>query len=213
MAETLDVEQVRTVLAAACQAVIDARDDLAKADRAIGDGDHGSGMARGFGAAHKAVLAADLDTIGDAFKVVGTAVLSTSGGASGPVFGTMFRAPAKALTEATLDAEAYAVALEQSAQQVMARSKAEPGQKTMLDALVPAAEAANTAVDDGLEATTRAAADAAAAGSRATEDMVAQVGKAKSLGERSLSHPDPGSISVAILLGAIADGVQAAGAD
>lgn len=204
------VEQLREILSAACQAIVDAKEELGEADRATGDGDHGTGMSRGFGAGLDALKDAELATVGDVFKTVGTAVLNTSGGASGAVFGTMFRAPAKALSGDTLDDAGYADALEVAAEKVEVRGKASPGQKTMLDALIPAAEAARAAVGQGLPATARAAADAAEQGSEATKDMIAKVGKAKSLGERSLGHRDPGSISVTILLTTIADGIEKA---
>ncbi len=210
MAVTLDIEQLRKILADMSQAIVDAKEELSEADRETGDGDHGSGMARGFSAARDAVLAADLKTAGDAFRAVGMAVLSTSGGASGAVFGTMFRAPLKALTGDVLDGEGYATALEVAAQQVEARGKAARGDKTMLDALIPAAEAARAVAGEDLSVVARAAADAAEEGSVATKSMIATIGKAKSLGERSLGYRDPGSISVAIMLKSIADGVDAA---
>ena len=208
MAETVNAEQLREILSGACQAIVDAREELGEADRATGDGDHGTGMSRGFGAALTALKDAELATVGEAFKTVGMAVLNTSGGASGAVFGTMFRAPAKGLSTDVLDDAGYAEALEASAEKVEARGKASAGQKTMLDALIPAAEAARAAVGQGLPAAGRAAAEAAEKGSEATKDMIAKVGKAKSLGERSLGHKDPGSISVTILLNAIADGID-----
>lgn len=210
MAATLDIEQLRKILADMSQAIVDAKEELSEADRETGDGDHGSGMARGFSAARDAVLAADLKTAGDAFRAVGMAVLSTSGGASGAVFGTMFRAPLKALTGDVLDGEGYATALEVAAQQVEARGKAARGDKTMLDALIPAAEAARAVAGEDLSVVASAAADAAEEGSVATKSMIATIGKAKSLGERSLGYRDPGSISVAIMLKSIADGVDAA---
>lgn len=210
MASTLNTEQVRTILLAACQAIIDAKEELGDADRAIGDGDHGQGMSVGFGAGMQALRTAELDTVGAAFKTIGTAVLGTSGGASGVIFGTMFRAPAKVLTGAALDAEGYAAALETGAEQISARGKAHAGDKTMLDALLPAAEAARAAVGDGLEVAARAAADAAEKGSEATIDMIAAFGRAKSLGERARGHRDPGSMSVTILLTTIADGIEQA---
>ncbi len=210
MAATLDIEQLRKILADMSQAIVDAKDELSEADRETGDGDHGSGMARGFSAARDAVLAADINTVGDAFRAVGMAVLSTSGGASGAVFGTMFRAPFKALTGDVLDGEGYATALEAAAQQVQARGKAERGHKTTLYALIPAAEAARAVAGEDLSVVARAAADAAEEGSAATEGMIATIGKAKSLGERSLGYRDPGSISVSIMLKSIEDGVDAA---
>ncbi|MGA4508757.1 dihydroxyacetone kinase subunit DhaL [Propionibacteriaceae bacterium G1746] len=208
MAATLTIDQTRTVLLAACQAIIDAREELGDADRATGDGDHGEGMARGFGAGQQALQQAELATVGEAFKTIGSAVLAASGGASGVIFGTMFRAPAKVLTGDQLDAEGYAAALEAAADQIGTRGKAAAGDKTMLDALIPAAQAARASAGDGLEAAARAAAEAAEQGSVATTDMVAAFGRAKSLGERARGHRDPGSISVAILLATIADGIE-----
>jgi dihydroxyacetone kinase-like protein len=210
MADTLTIPQVVDALTAACEAIVAAKDRLTKADQAIGDGDHGLGMSRGFTAGREALAAATPDTVGDAFKEVGSAILATSGGASGAIFGTWLRAPGKTVTGDTLDAEAYAVALESGAEMVMKRGKATTGQKTMLDALVPAAEAARAAVGEGLPAAARAAAEAASAGSEATKDMISGFGKSVTLGERSLGHPDPGSISVAIVLAAIADSIDAA---
>lgn len=208
MASTLDAEQVRTILLAACQAIIDAKEELGEADRAIGDGDHGQGMSNGFGAGMTALETAELPSVGAAFKTVGSAVLATSGGASGVIFGTMFRAPAKVLTGDVLDAEGYAAALAAAAEQIGTRGKAKVGDKTMLDALVPAAEAARAAAGDGLAAAARAAAEAAEKGSESTIDMVAAFGRAKSLGERARGHRDPGSMSVVILLQTIADGIE-----
>ncbi|MBO1030805.1 dihydroxyacetone kinase subunit L [Tessaracoccus sp. SD287] len=210
MASTLDAEQVRTILLAACQAIIDAKEELGEADRAIGDGDHGQGMSNGFGAGMTALETAELPSVGAAFKTVGSAVLATSGGASGVIFGTMFRAPAKVLTGDVLDAEGYAAALAAAAEQIGTRGKAKVGDKTMLDALVPAAEAARAAAGDGLAAAARAAAEAAEKGSESTIDMVAAFGRAKSLGERARGHRDPGSMSVVILLQTIADGIERA---
>lgn len=212
MATTLNVEQVRSVLSAACQAIYDAREALSDADRQIGDGDHGVGMGRGFKAAREAVNEADLGTVGDAFKAVGSAVMRTSGGASGAVFGTMFRGPAKVLSSDTLDGEGLAAALEESAAQVQLRGKAKPGDKTMLDALVPAGAAAREAAAAGGDVTAVAKAAAAAAheGCEATINMKATVGKSKSLGERSIGYRDPGAISVTILLDTIAQEIEAA---
>ncbi|MGC5626998.1 dihydroxyacetone kinase subunit DhaL [Georgenia sp. Z1344] len=208
MADQLTAAQTATALTAACDAIVAAKERLTRADQAIGDGDHGVGMARGFTAAKEALAEASPATPGEAFKAVGSAVLATSGGASGAIFGTMFRAPAKVLTGDTLDADGFATALEAGAEQVMRRGKAEVGQKTMLDALVPAAEAARAAVGQGLAATARAAAVASADGVERSAELVSGFGKSRSLGERSVGHPDPGAISVSVLLGAIADVVD-----
>lgn len=209
MVDELTTAELTAVLRAACDGIIAAKERLTHADQAIGDGDHGVGMARGFTAARDALTGASPATVGDVYKTVGAAVLATSGGASGAIFGTVFRAPAKTLTGAVLDADGFATALEVGATQVQARGKAQPGQKTMLDALVPAAEAARAAVPGGLVAAVRAAADAAEEGAERTKELVAVHGKARSLGERSLGHPDPGAISVSVILRSMADAIEA----
>jgi dihydroxyacetone kinase-like protein len=126
------------------------------------------------------------------------------------VFGTLFRAGAKAIEglPAPLDGAGMALFLEEATAAVMKRGGVIEGQKTMVDALAPAARAARGAADRGLHAALAAAAEAALAGVEATRGMIASTGKARTLGERSLGHPDPGAISVGILLGAMCDAAQ-----
>lgn len=208
MSDRLTVEQTKAALIAAADAIIASTDRLTKADQAIGDGDHGLGMARGFKAAKDALDQKPAATAGDLFKTVGMAIVSTSGGASGAVFGTFFTGAAKVLTEDGLDAAAYGIALEAGQKAVQARGKAEPGHKTMLDALAPAARAAQAHAGAGLAAAARAAAKAALDGVEQTKDMVAQFGRARTLGDRALGHPDPGAISVSIILDAFATTIE-----
>lgn len=200
MTMELTIEQTRQMLVAMCDAITDNVDLLTKADQAIGDGDHGVGMARGFAAAKKAVESAEPASVGDLFKAGGAAIMATSGGASGVIFGMFLKAPAKSLTEQTLDAAGYATWLSAAAAQIQARGKAKPGDKTMVDAIVPAAEAAEAAVPEGLVAVAEAAAAGAHEGKDSTVDMVATFGKAKALGDRAKGHPDPGALSTTILL-------------
>lgn len=196
----LSLDQTRDMLLGMCEAIISNVDTLTKADQAIGDGDHGVGMARGFKAAKAAIEAADPATVGDLFKAGGSAIMATSGGASGVIFGMFLKAPAKALTGSTLDAAGYATWMTSAASQIQTRGKAKPGDKTMVDAIVPAAEAAEAAVPQGLVAVAEAAAAGAHQGMDATVDMIATFGKAKALGERAKGHPDPGALSTTILL-------------
>ena len=122
----LTIPKAAAALAAACDAVVAAKDTLTKADQAIGDGDHGLGMARGFGAAAAALRAEDaaFTTVGEVFSTAGTAVLETSGGASGAIFGTMLRAPRKAVPGEVLDGGALATALTEGAAKVAQRGRA-----------------------------------------------------------------------------------------
>ena len=202
MGDALTMDAVKARLIAAAQAVVDNQDRLTKADQAIGDGDHGVGMARGFKAAREALETKPAATVGDLFKNAGMAVMMKSGGASGAVFGTFLSGIGKAVSGTELDASVFVAGLRQGLADVQARGKAKPGDKTMIDALVPAIEAAASATgtDEALEK----AAAAALTGVEATKTMVATTGKAKALGERSLGHPDPGAITLSILLGGLA---------
>lgn len=203
MPESLSLDQLQARLIAACDLVIAKQDELTKADQAIGDGDHGVTMTRGCKAARDKLGAAGHATAGDLLKVTGTTLMSTCGGASGAVFGTLFRGAAKGLTTAELDGASLARALADGLAAVEARGGAKPGDKTMIDALAPAAAAALDAADQGVERALAAAAEAASAGVEATKGMVARTGKAKTLGERALGHPDPGALSFAFIMAAL----------
>ena len=196
------LDKVRSALIVACDAVIAAQDVLTKADQAIGDGDHGVGMARGFRAARAAIEARQAATAGELFKTAGMAILSGSGGASGAIFGTFFISAAGALPADTLDAPSYAAALAAALAGVQKRGGAAPGDKTVVDALAPAAAAAATR--DDLAASAAAAAQAAEEGAEATRPMIARFGKAKTLGDRSIGHPDPGALTLSIVLRSLA---------
>ncbi|NPV06895.1 MAG: dihydroxyacetone kinase subunit L [Anaerolineae bacterium] len=176
-------------------------DLLTQADRAVGDGDHGVGMARGFAAVAARLRSAEIDLPGDALQAAGTALLTSVGGAAGAIFGTLFRAGAAALRgRETLDAAGLADFLEEALTAVQRRGKAAPGDKTVVDALAPAAEAARSNREAPLPEALRAAGEAAWSGVEATKSMVARIGKAKTLGERSLGHPDPGALSLCLIL-------------
>jgi dihydroxyacetone kinase-like protein len=195
------------MLQAVARAVIDRVDMLTDADLAIGDGDHGIGMRRGF----EAVLSALHDGatgIDAAFRATGMAIMANTGGAAGAVFGTVFTSGAKALVGADrLDADGFRRFLAAAQDGVAKRGGVTEGQKTMLDALAHAARACGDATS--LTTCLTAASQGAEAGVEATKSMVATTGKARSLGERSLGHPDPGAISVAIILTAMRDFVAA----
>jgi dihydroxyacetone kinase-like protein len=196
------------------QVISDHRVELLTLDREIGDGDHGENMDRGF----QAVLPKldDLpagSTPGDVLKLVATTLISTVGGAAGPLYGTAYlRAAAAAGDAVSLDGTAVAAMLTAGRDGVVARGKAEPGDKTMVDAWTPAVDAADAAAADGGDAAgvLDAAAAAAEAGAVATEPLVARKGRASYLGERSAGHRDPGAESSALLLRAAAETAAAA---
>jgi phosphoenolpyruvate---glycerone phosphotransferase subunit DhaL len=180
---------------------------LTELDAAIGDADHGSNLDRGFTAVVAKIDAEAYAGPGALLKAVGMTLVSTVGGASGPLYGTFFLRCAAALGEAaTVDAAGFGAGLRAGVAGVQARGKAEPGDKTMLDAWLPAVDAYDAALAGGgdLGVALRAAADAAAAGRDATVDLVARKGRASYLGERSRGHADPGATSTTLILEAAA---------
>lgn len=192
--------------------IIAAEPELSEADRRLGDGDHGIGMQRGMEAA-KAKLAETPDeaTVGELFGAMGSAMMSSMGGASGVVFGSLFRAGSKALKESPTEFTSQGLAdlLSSAGETVMKRGGAKPGDKTMLDALVPAAEKAAKCTGLPIADALDQAATIAEAGRDASCDLIATMGRAKTLGERSIGHPDAGACSVAIILRTMADAAGA----
>ena len=181
---------------------------LTELDSAIGDADHGSNMDRGFRAVVAALDGATFDAPDALCKKAGMTLVSTVGGASGPLYGTFFLRFGGALAGAgELDGATLGRALRAGLDGVVARGKAEPGDKTMVDALGPAVDAYDAAVaaGEGVGRALTAAADAADAGCAATIPLVARKGRASYLGERSAGHQDPGATSTALLLRAAAD--------
>ena len=184
------------------------RAELVTLDREIGDGDHGENLGRGFRAVLEAVDGGSFETPGAVLKVVATKLISTVGGAAGPLYGTAYLKAAQAAGDATdLDAQTLVAVLVAARDGVVSRGKAEVGDKTMVDAWTPAVDAAQAAADagEGPERVLAAAADAAAEGAASTEPLVARKGRASYLGDRAIGHRDPGAQSSAYLLRAAAD--------
>ena len=179
------------------------RDRLTELDAAIGDADHGSNMDRGMKAAVAALDETPPASAGALFTKVGMTLVSTVGGASGPLFGTFFLRMGTSFAHlGTVSPQDFAVALRAGLGGVVARGKAEPGDKTMYDALAPAVEALDGALAEqpSLAAGLDAAREAAQAGRDATTPMLARKGRASYLGERSVGHQDPGATTVSLLL-------------
>lgn len=210
MPESLDADLVRRWLELATDRITERGPELTALDAAIGDGDHGINMARGLNAVRERVLGQSASSATDLLKQTGMTLLSTVGGAAGPLYGTFFlRAATSAGDVASLDAGALADALDAGIEGVRQRGRAEAGDKTMLDALLPALEHYRDAQAQGLAAATTAAAAAAEQGAQDTMPLVARKGRASYLGERSAGHRDPGATSAAILLRALADALSA----
>jgi len=183
--------------------------NLTRLDSAIGDGDHGTNMNRGYKAAVQRLdgLEGDQD-FGGVFKAIGMALIGKVGGASGPLYGSLFLGMGKELGDATeVEDERLAAALRAGYDSVVARGKAQLEDKTMLDAWHPALEALDTALADGKELgpALDEAAEAAEAGMKATVPMIARKGRASYLGERSRDHQDPGATSTQLIVKTLAD--------
>ena len=185
------------------------RVELITLDREIGDGDHGENLDRGFTAVMGKLDDLPPDSVpGDALKLVATTLISTVGGASGPLLGTAYLKAAVAVgKEPELDGASIVAMLTAARDGVVLRGKAESGDKTMIDAWTPAVDAAAAALAEGKNEVQilQAAADAAEKGAESTEPLVARKGRASYLGERAIGHRDPGSQSSALLIRAAAD--------
>jgi dihydroxyacetone kinase-like protein len=184
------------------------KEHLTALDSAIGDADHGINMDRGFQAVLAKLPTFAQGDVGAILKGTGMTLISTVGGASGPLYGSFFLQLGNATAgKADISVEDFAAALDNGIARVQGLGKAEPGDKTMLEALLPAQTAIHTAADAGASPSEALAAGAAAAeeGMRATIPLVARKGRASYLGERSAGHQDPGATSTHLLLKAAAD--------
>jgi dihydroxyacetone kinase-like protein len=171
------------------------KDLLTQADKATGDGDHGVGIKRGFEAVREKLDRRNLDSVGALLQTIGTTLLMSIGGAAGAVFGTWFRAGATSLMETYIfDSKALAKMLSDGLAAVKDRGKAAPGDKTMVDALEPAAARAAIMTANPLDEALAAVTEAAEFGMEKTKNMIATMGKAKTLGQRSIGHLDPGAM-------------------
>jgi dihydroxyacetone kinase-like protein len=205
---SITASEVRDWITRFAADVAEQRAELVRLDTAIGDGDHGTNMDRGMRKAVEKLDGLESDDIGGILKAVGMALVSSVGGAAGPLYGTLFlqMGTASAGREIELLA-AWGDALEAGVKGVQARGKAEPDDKTMVDALLPALAALREAERDGaaLDDALRRSAAAAAEGMRATIPLEARRGRASYLGPRSVGHQDPGATSTHLLLSAAAE--------
>lgn len=198
MAETLTADDLKTLIGTLAELMSAHADELTALDSAIGDGDHGHNMKRGFEALVAEGDAISAKPLGEALKAAGMKLVMTVGGASGPLFGTLLMTLGKEIGDAP-DRAAFNVAFRKAVDSVAGRGKSEKGQKTMLDVLYPIADALDGGTDGaGVRVVAARAADA-------TVPVLATRGRASFLGERSIGHMDPGSRSVSLLAEAIAD--------
>ena len=206
---------VTTWMSEIAAAVRERSDYLTQLDAAIGDGDHGINMTRGFDAVEQALAGQDGDAPpGQLLTLAGKTLVSTVGGASGPLWGTALRRAGRTLGAAPeFGPEELLAALDAAVAGVIELGMAQPGEKTMVDALAPAVEALRAGLESGagLAPAVADAARAAEEGAHATVPMQARKGRASYLGERSIGHQDPGATSAALVIGALARAIDSEG--
>jgi len=193
----ISTEDIRRWIRTYADRIAEQKSYLTKLDSPIGDGDHGQNMNRGMQAAISRLDGSE--TPADVLKTVAMGLISKTGGASGPLYGTFFLEASKQATDPDVDLAAWAVMMRSGLEGVQRRGNAEPGDKTMVDAITPAVEALEDAAEDesgvSLEDALARASNAARRGMEATTPMVAKKGRASYLGERSKGHQDPGATS------------------
>ena len=207
----MNTQKLAEVIAAIAKTIEENKEFLTQLDNEIGDGDHGINLARGFAAVEQKLPTWANSDIGTLLKGVGMQLVSTVGGASGPLYGTAFMKAGmacKGLTE--LDGPAFAAAMEAAVEGIKMRGKATEGEKTMLDALCPALRAVKAAVENGksLKEALQDGAEAAEQGVAYTKTIIATKGRASYLGERSLGHQDPGATSSWYMLRTMAEHID-----
>ena len=197
----LSVPQTRQWFILLCQAMIDERDALTRADQAIGDGDHGIGISRGFSAVEVKLRESNFATLDLLVNTFGKTLLISIGGASGAIFGSLFLGGAKPLKDRTVfDAGSLADLLEFGLRAVQERGKAGVGDKTVVDALKPAAERAREVQADSLDKALAEVVSAACQGLESTRNLQARFLKARPLVDRAVGHLDPGALSFTLML-------------
>jgi dihydroxyacetone kinase-like protein len=199
--QSLTLDETKAMFMNVAHEMVSKQDLLTQADKAIGDGDHGIGMTRGFEAVLQKLNQKNFDSVGAMLRNIGTTLLMSIGGAAGAIFGTWFRGAATSLMDKMIfDSDALANMLTDGLSAVKDRGKAKPGDKTMVDALEPAACNATAMKGRPLGEALAAATKAAQDGMENTKNMVATMGKAKTLGARAIGHPDPGALSTYLIL-------------
>jgi phosphoenolpyruvate---glycerone phosphotransferase subunit DhaL len=201
--QSLNLSQVKELLVKTLSSWVTERDRLNELDRALGDGDHGSTISRGAQAAIDALQTGNFSSVNQLFAVVGRAMMTSMGGASGMLFGLFFRSAEKAPASEVLDLVTLSALFDRGLDDLKARTKAQPGDKTMFDALIPALTSLRESQVDLISALDQAA-SSAILGAQETAGLLAKFGRAKTLGERARGTPDPGATSVAVFFTGLA---------
>ena len=188
--ESLNPSQVKELLAKTLSSWIAERDRLNELDRALGDGDHGSTISRGAQAAIDSLQTGNFSSVNQVFAAVGRAMMTSMGGASGMLFGLFFRSAEKISVSEVLDLGTLNALFDRGLEDLQARTKAQPGDKTMFDALIPALTSLRKSQGDLIAALDQAA-SSATEGAQKSAELIPKFGRAKTLGERARGTPDP----------------------
>ncbi len=200
----MDIDVTRAWIGYYGEGIEERVDELNRLDAALGDGDFGASMQRGMGAVAEAIGPMETESIGELLKTVGMTLVSAMGGTSGPLVGTLFLRSGMTVGDVNeVDVEGLAIGLRAGADGVMALGEAAPGDKTMVDALVPAIEALEGSEEAPMSTAVRNAASAARDAAEATRELAARRGRASYVGGGGVGHVDPGAIGIAILFDAL----------
>lgn len=208
--QTVNVFDMQAALINAADNIINSENKLTEIDTIIGDGDHGVGMKTGFTAVKDMLANQSFDNMEELFSSVGTELLKVMGGASGVIFGTLFIGGRKTFEgKEAINADELIEFFEQSTSDIMRRGRSKPGDKTVLDALIPAIEymkneRKNT---DDIAVILQAAAKGSKVGVEQSKDMYPSIGRSKNFREQAIGYPDPGAVSVSIIIKSFADSV------
>ena len=210
MADTIGIDDIGRMIRSAADKIRANRDELSKLDSAIGDGDHGTTIARAMGIAEKVIEEFEKKELKGLLKDVGWGVMGVDGGATGPLLGSFLMGLNNGVGEKdVIDCPTLAVMFEAGLAGVRRQSKAQIGDKTMMDALLPAVDAIRQAADGGksIKEALQNAAEAAENGAISTKDFQARFGRAKNLGERTIGCQDPGATSMALIFQGFLEGL------
>jgi len=209
--KTLTAAQLKEMVLLVAQQVIAAKEILSEADRNIGDGDHGIGMANGFEAVQQELLNKDFSDVYTLFATVGRTMIRVMGGASGIIFGLLFFAGAKNQPpKPEMTTKEFAQMFQKALEEIQAKGQAKPGDKTLVDGLTPMTAALTRSAEEGVdfEDMLMRAVAAAEAGKEASKLYVAKFGKAKTLGERAIGFPDAGCVTLTVIANAMLQWVR-----
>lgn len=211
MIDTIGIEDIGRMIRSAADKIRANRDELSKLDSAIGDGDHGTTIARAMTIAEKHIEESDKQDLKGLLKDVGWGVMGVDGGATGPLLGSFLMGLSNGIGEENeIDSTSMAAMFEAGLAGVRRQSKAQVGDKTMMDALLPAIDAIRQSIDAGksIKQALQNAAEAAEKGAVSTKEFKARFGRARNLGDRTIGFQDPGATSIALIFDGFYEGVQ-----